>query len=128
MTKTYVSKTLPSPVGALTLVNVTGTAGDILVHAMLGYAVLQALLLLRMALWIVSRRFVASLWAFSFGATAIASAAIILSSRGDNAAIHIVGIIAFAAANLLVLILTLGTLWLLLTGKLLPKPAPLPAH
>lgn len=116
----------PPAVGALTLINATGTNGDIIVHAMLGYAVLQAVILARMGLWI-SRRFVPSLWAFSFGATALASATIVLAARGDNGAIHALAPIAFATANILVLALAIGTLALLLTGKLLPKPTPLPA-
>ena len=116
----------PPAVGALAYVVASNTAGDMIVHAMLGYAIIQALLLLRMLPWI-TRRFVPSLWAFSFGATALASATELLSLRGDNAAIHILSYVSFAAANLLVAALAIGTVALLLTGKLLPKPAPLPA-
>ncbi|MDB5539711.1 MAG: dicarboxylate transporter/tellurite-resistance protein TehA [Devosia sp.] len=111
----------PPAVGALAYVNATSGAGDILVHAFIGYAVLQALLLARMMPWI-ARRFAPSLWAFSFGATALASASLVLASRGDAGAIAVVAVVGFVVANLLVVGLIVGTVALLVAGKLLPAP------
>ena len=79
---------LREAVKALTLVNVTGTAGDILVHAMLGYAVLQALLLTRLGLWI-SRRFVASLIGANGTPTAAATSATCARSNPESCTVAI---------------------------------------
>ena len=110
----------PPAVGALAYVNASGTTGDMLVHAFIGYAILQALLLARMLPWI-TRRFVPSLWGFSFGATGLASVTAVLTTRGDTGAIATVAPIAFVAANLLVIGLIIGTVVLLFSGRLLPS-------
>jgi tellurite resistance protein len=103
-------------------VNASSGAGDMLVHAFIGYAILQGVLLTRMLPWI-TRRFVPSLWGFSFGATALATASLILSARGDTGAISVVAAPAFAVANLLVIGLIIGTAVLLVSGRLLPPVA-----
>ena len=113
----------PPAVGALAYANASGTSGDMLVHAFIGYAILQALLLARMLPWI-TRRFVPSLWGFSFGATALASVTAVLTTRGDNGAIATIAPLAFVVANVLVVGLLIGTAVLLFSGRLLPsRPA-----
>ena len=50
--------------------------------------------------------------------------AIRLSMIPGETAIATLAPFLFGAANLLVICIAAGTLWLLLTGKLLPKPGP----
>ena len=116
----------PPTVGAVAYLNATGSSGDIIVHAMLGYGILQFILLARMLPWI-TRRFVPSIWSFSFGITALATATETLTLRGDKGAIAMLSMPAFLIANVLVGVFAVGTLMLLAQRRLLPAPAPLKA-
>lgn len=109
----------PPAVGAACYLAVGGT-NVLAAHALLGYALLQALLLLRLAPWIVEQPFAASYWAFSFGATALAGAAVRLSRVEGSAAVATIAPVLFVGANLLVAGVAVGTLYLLARGRLLP--------
>ncbi|MFO1082710.1 MAG: dicarboxylate transporter/tellurite-resistance protein TehA [Reyranellaceae bacterium] len=98
----------PPSVGALAYVSVGPGASDMLSHALLGYALLQVLILLRLGRWIGAQPFGPSYWSFSFGAAALAGAATRLAGRGDSEAIA-----ALAA----------GTIRLWLAGRLVPAPS-----
>jgi tellurite resistance protein len=111
----------PPTVGALAYALANASAGDIAVHGMIGYGILQLFILAGMIRWIAPT-FSASLWSFSFGATALATVTEILSSRGDIGAISILAPIAFGLANLLVAGLVIGTVFLFASGRLLPRP------
>lgn len=113
----------PPTVGAVAYLNATGSNGDIIVHAMLGYGILQFILLARMLPWI-TRRFVPSIWSFSFGITALATATETLTLRGDTGAIAMLSLPAFVVANVLVAAFAVGTIVLLAQRRLLPAPAP----
>ncbi|MFX5210865.1 hypothetical protein ABTC77_19290, partial [Acinetobacter baumannii] len=63
--------------------------------------------------------FTASYWGFTFGATALASAAMLLVERGDTGAIALLAPWLFAAANLVVVLVAGATLRLMLKGRLL---------
>ena len=91
---------------------------------LIGYALLQALLLIRMGRWIAEQPFGASHWAFTFGATALAGAAIRISNADPGSAMTVLAPALFVLANVLVLGIAAGTLWLLFTGRLLPSPPP----
>jgi tellurite resistance protein len=114
----------PPAVGALAYISVSSGAPDMFVHAMLGYGLLQALLLLRLAPWIAEQPFAPSYWAFSFGATALAAAPLRMIERGETGAVAILAPFIFVAANVLIAALVLGTLWLVARGRLLPRAAP----
>jgi tellurite resistance protein len=58
----------PSTVGAVAYLNVNGGVPDLAAHALVGYGLIQALLLLRMLPWIMQQPFTASYWGFTFGA------------------------------------------------------------
>jgi tellurite resistance protein len=116
----------PAPVGALAYLAVNGGTPDIFVHAMIGYGILQLLILARLSPWIAEAGATPGLWAFSFGATAIASAPMRLVAHGDNNAIATLAPILFAFANLLILGLTVMTLRLLVMGKMFAPPPPAP--
>lgn len=116
----------PPAVGAVCYLSVSGGHSDLPAHMFIGYALLQALLLIRMSRWIAEQPFGASYWAFTFGATALAGATIRLSSSDPHGAMAILAPVLFVLANLLVLGIAAGTIWLLLTKRLLP-PAQAPA-
>jgi len=113
----------PPSVGALAYVNVGAGTSDFLSHALLGYALLQTLLLIRLTPWFRAQPFTPSYWAFSFGAAALAGASTRLAAHGDSEAIVALAPILFVSANLLIGALAVRTIGLCLQGKLLPVPA-----
>lgn len=108
----------PPAVGALAYIGVTQGPADILVHAMLGYAILQALIMIRLLPWITKEAFSPAYWAFSFGATALAAAPMRLIERGDGGPIAQLAPVLFVAANIAVGLIALATIRLILSRKL----------
>ncbi|WP_144640530.1 dicarboxylate transporter/tellurite-resistance protein TehA [Bordetella genomosp. 13] len=113
----------PPAVGAACYLAVGEGRPDLIVHALIGYALLQALLLLRMSRWIAEQPFGASYWAFTFGATALATVAVRTAVAIPDGAFAVLAPVLFVAANVLVLGIAAGTLKLLAQGKLLPPAA-----
>jgi tellurite resistance protein len=107
----------PAPVGAVAYLGVTQGAPDMVAHALIGYGVLQALILLRLLPWIRQEPFAVSYWAFTFGATALAAAPLRLIDRGDTGIIVYIAPILFVAANIVVGAIAIGTAHLLVTGR-----------
>jgi tellurite resistance protein len=99
----------PPAVGAACYLAIGGSHSDHLVHMMIGYALLQALIILRMSRWIGEQPFNATYWAFTFGATALAGSVMKLSVEGNGAAYVTLSHILFFAANFLVLGIAIGT-------------------
>ena len=116
----------PPAVGAVSYLAVGGGAGDLLAHALIGYALLQALLLLRMARWIAEAPFAPSYWAFTFGGVALATAVAKMALAAPTPAIVLLAPVMFAGANLLVAGIAAGTLSLLTKGGLLPAATSAP--
>ena len=114
----------PPTVGALAYLSVTGGPPDALAHALLGYGLLQALVLLRLLPWIARQPFAPSYWSFSFGATALATASLRMVERGEMGAVALVAAPCFVAANVVIAVLTVGTVGLAVQGRLLPGGAP----
>ena len=114
----------PPVVGAVAYLAVTPGLPSTLAHAMLGYGLLQALVLLRLAGWLREQPFGPSYWAFTFGGTALAATPLIMIAHGDRGAVDTLAPILFVAANLLVGVIAAATIRLILQGKLLAKPAP----
>jgi tellurite resistance protein len=112
----------PPAVAALAYLSVSKGIPDVFAQALIGYALLQALLLLRLWRWIAEQPFAPSYWAFSFGASALAGAAIRMAIAGSRAE-QVIAPAVFVAANLLVLTLAIKTVILLFSGNLLPPPA-----
>jgi tellurite resistance protein len=113
----------PPVVGALAYLSVTTGAPDPLAYAMLGYGLLQALVLLRLLPWIRQQPFAPSYWAFTFGATALASAPLVMVERGTTGAVASIAPYIFVAANIVVGLIAVATVRLMFQGGLLPKPA-----
>ncbi|HEY4200574.1 MAG TPA: dicarboxylate transporter/tellurite-resistance protein TehA [Devosiaceae bacterium] len=116
----------PPAVGAVCYLSVGGGHPDLFASMLVGYALLQALLLTRLARWIAEQPFAPSYWAFTFGATALAGATIRLSVEDQGGMYAALAPILFILANLLVLAIAAGTVRLVARGKLFP-PAPPPA-
>ena len=113
----------PPVVGGVAYLSVTTGAPDMLAYAMLGYGVLQALLLLRLLPWIRQQPFAASYWALTFGATALAAVPLEMMERGTTGAVASIAPFTFVAANTAVGLIALATLRLILQDRLLPKAA-----
>lgn len=116
----------PPVVGAVAYLSVGGGRPDLIAHALVGYGLLQALLLLRMLPWIRQQPFAPSYWAFTFGIAALATAPLRLVENGETGAIATLAPWIFGAANLAIGLIALATLRLVLAGRLLPplaKPA-----
>lgn len=109
----------PPVVGAVAYLSVGPGTPDIIVHALIGYGLLQALLLLRLLPWIRQQPFTPSYWGFTFGATALAAGPMLLVEQGDAGAIASLAPPLFAAANVVVLLVAGATLRLALKGRLL---------
>jgi tellurite resistance protein len=112
----------PSSVAAVAYLNVTGNGPDLLVHGLVGYALLQALILVRMGRWFRAAGPTPAWWGFSFGAAALPTAALKLVARGDTGAVGVLAPWLFAAGNLAITAITIMTVILLFRGRLLPVP------
>jgi tellurite resistance protein len=113
----------PPVVGGVAYLSVTTGPPDLLAYAMLGYGLLQALLLLRLVPWIREQPFAASYWALTFGATALATVPLRMMERGTTGAVASIAPYTFVAANIVVGVIALATLRLIRQGQLLPRPA-----
>lgn len=117
----------PPTVGSFALLSLGAPhSTGILVHAMLGYGLLQALILIRLLPWITTQPFAASYWGFTFGATALAAVPLKLVELGERGPVAALAPYIFIAANLVLLVMAVGTLKLLVRGRLLAAPAAAP--
>lgn len=99
---------------------------DFFAQAMWGYGFFQLLMLLRLMPWVAKQPFAPSYWAFSFGITAIATGALLMTLRGAQGAIPSLTPGIFILANVVVAALVIGTLVRLVQGKIFPTPVALP--
>jgi tellurite resistance protein len=113
----------PPTVGAVAYLSVNGGAPDLVAHALVGYGLMQALLLLRLLPWIMQQPFAASYWGFTFGITALATAPLRMVGHGDTGAIAGLAPYLFVGANIVVGFVMLGTLRLIVQRRLLPQVA-----
>jgi len=112
----------PPVVGCVAYLGLTGGAPDRFALALLGYGLLQALVLVRLLPRLRAQPFAPSYWAFSFGVTALATAPIRMAARGADDLRWLAGGL-FAVANVVVVGIAVGTVALAIGGRLLP-----PAH
>jgi tellurite resistance protein len=66
---------------------------------LLGYAVLQALVVLRLTPWLRVSAFTPSAWAYTFGASALSASALQLARRAPDGAAALLALPTFVAAN-----------------------------
>jgi tellurite resistance protein len=69
-----------------------------------------------------NKPFAPSCWAFSFRGTALAATPLIMIAHGDHGAAQVLAPILFVGANLLIALLAIGTIRILVQGKLPAKP------
>lgn len=118
----------PPAVGAAAYVSLTSGPPDFFVYGLIGYGILQILILARLWRWIFAGGFTASAWSFSFGLTALATALVKLAGRSDGGPAAVLAPPVLTLVTLALLAIVLRTIWLLATGRLLPAvPAAPPA-
>lgn len=110
----------PPAVGAVAYLSGSSGAPDQLLMAMFGYAILQALLLVRVLPWIMKQPFAGSYWALTFGATALATASIKIADKTSEPFLDVMAVVLFGAGNVAVGLIAIGTLALLFRGRLFP--------
>jgi tellurite resistance protein len=111
----------PPTVGAVAYLSVSGGAPDLFAHVLIGYGLLQALLLLRLLPWIMQHPFTPSYWGFTFGLSAIATAPVRMVGHGAAGAIAVLAPFLFVAANVAIGLIAFGTLRLVAQRRLLPQ-------
>ena len=120
----------PPAVTLLAYSSVTIGPPDLFAHMLLGYAIVQALVALRLWSWF-RQPFTPGYWAFTFGGTAIASSTIRYAERSGDWVFTSLAPVLFVLANLLVVGLFIATVIAALRGRLLPaapaQPASAPA-
>jgi tellurite resistance protein len=107
----------PPAVGAVAYLSVHPGPPDIIAHMLVGYAVLQVLIMLRLLPWLLEGGFSTGFWAFTFGITALSTATIRLIERGDGGTIAVLAPILFVFANVVVGLIAAGTVYQLATGR-----------
>jgi tellurite resistance protein len=110
----------PPTVGCAAYLSISSGPPDLFAQMLLGYGVFQALLMIRLLPWIAKQPFAPSYWAFTFGLSAIATSFLRFVERGETGPIALAAPYVFIAVNLAIGGIALGTLWLLLRGRLLP--------
>lgn len=111
----------PPAVGCLAYLSATTGRPDMLAHAMLGYALLQLLLILRTLPWVMKLPFTAAYWAYSFGLTALATAIIRTVERGDTGIVASLALPVFMLVNAAIALLVMRSLTAAARGKLFPQ-------
>ena len=109
----------PPAVGAVAALTAFGEVAQPIAAAMLGYALLQGLVLLRLLPWIARQPFVPGYWGFAFGATALGTVTLRLAQTADDTTWILLGSLTFGTANVVVATLILGTARLAWQGRLI---------
>lgn len=89
-------------VGAVAYLSVGGGTADIFAYAVIGYSLLQALILIRLLPWLVQADLTPAWWSFSFGAAALPTAAMKLVAHRDAGALATLAPYLFIAGNIVI--------------------------
>jgi tellurite resistance protein len=108
-------------VGCVAYLAVTDGPPDRFVQMLFGYALLQALVMLRLVPWLRQQPFSAAAWAYTFGVSALPLAALRFVERGQTGPITVLSLPLFVGANLVIGWIAVRTVQLAFTGKLLPR-------
>jgi tellurite resistance protein len=108
-------------VGLVAYLSVTDGEPGLVAHMLLGYALLQALTVLRLLPWIRRQPFAPSYWALTFGVGAMALGAERMVDLGVAGATAPLAPILFVLANVVIGSVAIGSIVQLVRGKrLLP--------
>jgi tellurite resistance protein len=110
----------PPAVGLVAYLSVTDGDPGLFTQILLGYALLQGLILLRLLPWIGQQTFTAGYWAFTFGVAALALGTELLVDRGVTGPAADLAPILFVVANLVIGGIAIGSIALLARGTLVP--------
>ncbi|WP_261926139.1 dicarboxylate transporter/tellurite-resistance protein TehA [Methylorubrum sp. GM97] len=110
----------PPAVACVAYLAVTDGPPDQLAQILFGYALLHALVMVRLVPWLRQQPFSPAAWAYTFGVSALPLAALRLTERGLEGPSASLAVPLFVTANLIIGWIALRTLGLLLRGKLLP--------
>lgn len=111
----------PPAVAAVAYLNVSTGGADIFAHALIGYAILQALIVIRLFPWLREAGITPAWWSFSFGAAALPTAAMKMIAAGDRGAVAVLAPYLFAAGNLMIAAIATVTIVLIARNRLLPN-------
>jgi tellurite resistance protein len=117
----------PPAVGCVAYLSLTSGQPDLFAQMLFGYSLLQALILLRLLPWLCQQPFNTSYWAFTLGIAAVSLATLRFVERGMSGVIEGLAVLLFIGANIAIGSIALGTVRLLLRGKLLPPVIPVKA-
>ncbi len=101
----------PPAVGLVAYLAVTPEPSALVVHMLLGYAVLQVVMLVRLLQWICAQGWSMSYWAISFGVTALALGAQRWVEHSATAPVAALAHPLFFLANGTVALLLIGSIW-----------------
>jgi len=110
----------PPLVGGVAYLSLTSGRPDFMAKAMLGYGLFMALVIIRLLPWWREQQFAPSYWAFTFAISALPIMLMMFLKRGEGGFYEWLAIGAFVAANVLIGAIFVGTVWLLLSGKMFP--------
>lgn len=112
----------PPVVGGVTYMGITSGPPDLFAAGLVGYGILQALVILRLMPWIREQPFGPSYWAFTFGAASLATMLLQMLERGGTEPAKLLAPIAFIAANVVVGTIFVATILLLFKHSLFASP------
>lgn len=111
----------PPAVACAAYLSLTSGPPDLFANGLLGYSLLQVALLIRILPWIMKQPFAPSYWAATLGTTALAAASMRMASREADGIGGQLAPYLFVFANVVIGIVAVGTIALLLQGRLLPS-------
>ncbi len=111
----------PPAVGCMSYLAFTAGPADLLAHALLGYALLQALIILRLSAWLREQPFGPGAWSYTFGLAALSVATLTMLERGQTGTMALLAPAIFIVANVAIGWIAVRTLMLALAGRLLPR-------
>lgn len=114
----------PPVVGCVAYLGISSGQPDTFAQMLFGYGLLQALILLRLLPWLFQQPFAPSYWVFTLGVATLALSSLRLVERGMTGVMEGLAVLLFIGANIVIGSIALGTVQLLLRGKLLPSSAP----
>lgn len=91
--------TTPAAIGCLACLSLVPDAASAWPRLLFGYALMQALVVLRLVPWLRATIFSPSAWAYTFGVSALAGSAIQFASRAPGSAVAQLALPVFVVAN-----------------------------